>query len=469
MAEAKKGQREQRKRGVKRAIDAIGTEAFNTWDFYDIKSRLDRLEDNFKSFETATDELLAIAGGDPDRANWIVEADELEEEFVSAKARYTARFVELTPEVVTNMAAQPAGAVGGQAATGPPAQNVVVQVAPQPGAIPDTWGKFSGNLLDWFEFKDRFEAAVHKVDIPIINKFTYLQKALTGPAAEMLGRWGIKENNYEDGWKRLTDKFSKRYPLACVYLGKFFALSKPKDRLATAEELQHMANITMTTLHQLRAMDYRTENWDLIFVHALQERLDEMRAGKWEEERDENEQPTIEEMVKFLEKQATKAQNQGLSYPSQHSATAQDQASAVQRPTGTIPRTNNRAPAGEQWYDRPCAVCDSHGHQVYVCPEFKPLPLAHREAIAKANHLCFNCLQKNHSKRDCRDPHRCMLKECQNDNRHNSMLCPQKNKAWYATSVGQGARAPSSSSGFSDGTSRSRSSVFKRLGEPDHS
>lgn len=224
----------------------------------------------------------------------------------------------------------------------------------QAHAITQTWGKFNGNLLDWYDFKARFKLGVHDVaDMPASFKIQQLRNALTGEAEEAMKGFTLAGDNYDALWNALVEKYETRFPMACAYLSKFFALKKMSSP-TNANELKRLANVTNELIRQLRTMEYPVDGYGLIFVHALQERLNRECAGKWEAVRKglaDKEQPAISDMLKFLDDEATSVANRGLAYSSLQVSVQNEY--ARHHPTAT---SHRRPSTGTEPQQYPCPV-----------------------------------------------------------------------------------------------------------------
>lgn len=431
-------------------------------DFYAIKGRMDRYKETFGTLENANAVVAGVAESNAASAALWDEFYELEDRFIGAQATMNRRFVELTPQVALIPAAD-VPATDGAVAAEPAKQQIVVQMPFQPQNIQQTWGKFSGNPLEWQDFRARFELGCHnRAEIPPEYKLAYLRNALTGAAAHASRGWALKAENYEMAWKDLVDKNSKRYPLACAYLSRFFSLGK-LGPAATSADLQRMSNETNELVRQLRDMNYPIEHWNLIIVHALQERLNDYYAEKWDTVRNDNDEPTIEDMTKLLDYHANKTSNRNIAQSGLQMTVTNERApqlrSVVQRPPA-VTRT-------QQPQRYPCGACGKYEHVVFYCPEFQPLSLKERLKVVATMGMCPNCLKRGHAKEDCYDLNRCNIAACRHDNRHNSMLCPTKNRSFHAMPVSYDSSSSSSQDGTAvairAGYGRGRSNqLFKR-------
>lgn len=102
--------------------------------------------------------------------------------------------------------------------------------------------------------------------------------------------------NYEQIWSALIERNEKRNPTACAYLSKFFALPHLDNRAGPAD-LRNMGNTTNELIRQIRSVAYPIDQWDLMIVHALHQRLNNAHRTEWEKERNGNEDPTVDDMT----------------------------------------------------------------------------------------------------------------------------------------------------------------------------
>lgn len=195
--------------------------------------------------------------------------------------------------------------VGGEKPNEPTPIKVVMPL--QQHAIPNTWGKYDGSDEKWLSFRDRFTAAIcNREGMEESYKLSYLIESLVGRAADTLGKGPWAHGSFEKAWERVIEVHHQPYRIAKTLLRKFYELPKLSGR-ASAQQLQHMSNMTHETIRQLRALDIPVDGWDFVFVTSLHERLDEHTGRQWELART-SEQPGVMEMTKFLDKEAQASQ-----------------------------------------------------------------------------------------------------------------------------------------------------------------
>lgn len=438
-------------------IDAVGNAAFMALNVHQLRVKYERFKTTFALLEQLNRTAVNCAPDEQARRALWTAFYGLDDRHQEALASCNQRIAELKAQAAAQAAADAAANAPAPAAAAnlPPAPASVIQVNMAPI---DLGISFNGDPLEWFDFKDRFKLAVHDdVNMAPTLKLTHLRNAMKGPAAEAMKGFRLNADNYTEHWNELVKKYERKYSIACSHLSRFYTLKKLGTRPA-ALDLQSMANQTNQLMRQIRDLDYQVENWDLLIVHALQERLNCELAGRWEAERKGNDNPTIASIVKFLEDQATSISNQGLAYSSMHVTIKNER--AFQNNAGS---SNRSQPSGVTPQKHPCGYCDHPAHLIYVCPEFIPLPLTQRQQGVMIKKLCPNCLRRGHHKEICPDPHRCNLPQCRSDNKHNSLLCPFKvRQPDHAAMALSPARHESSERDQNDGHGFGRGQPWKR-------
>lgn len=409
-------------------IKKVADPAFRDMNVHQVRTRRDRFSSQFASLEQQNRLAIGYTNSDEDKAKMRKELADLEEPVMDTAALFEARILELEEAAAPPPAAAPATQQNGQI-------QVNVQMPFQPQNVADTWGKFNGNVLDWRDFKARFKIGVHDVTaIAPEFKIQYLRNSLTGSAAEVASGFSMIPASYEPLWNALIQKYEHKYRIASAYLDKFFALPALKAPVTTSE-LAKMSNTTNEMIRQLQEMEYPVNHWDLLIVHALQQRLDKALRSKWNTERGDDHTPTVAKMINFLEKQA-------------HDIGSDDLSKAAMQIKIANERVNAGAGQGASAQVQLCSIHRDALHKTMDCPEFKPLPWNDRKKVAAVNRMCFLCLKRGHFTDECYSLYRCGERACKdrNDTKHHGMLCPARNGHEYAAMVsvndGRGTKRP---------------------------
>lgn len=382
---------------------------FEEWDVFQIEERMDRVVTAFQRIEENCKAILNETVDDARKTALMTQFEEVDDLYVTVKARLKNRMKVLAPPM------EPAAAA---AVANPNQVAPTINLQLPATSTARTWGYFSGDPLLWKDFKSRFELAVHGVEsMPDATKMALLRDSLKGGAADAMQGYGLDPAKYGEFWQALNEKYDQNYTLACHYLTNFFNLKKLPPTAREAD-LSRLSNETKGLIRKITEVTYVVENWDLIIVHALQERLNEKYTGKWNEFRKKNENPTIALMTNFLDDHATTLRNQNrlsITVPNEY----------AQR---SNPGTSNASGAdvGKAFQ---CGVCRATDHQTEDCGDFYPLIYNDRLETAKQNNMCHNCLKRGHHKKNCWLERRCDERICQSkDACHHPLLCAVKGR-----------------------------------------
>lgn len=408
---------------LNRFLAWVGSDAYQLLNAHHLLVRLERGNTLFNALEASHAEAVVAAANNQDRAALDDQLVTLEERYLTACGTVRERIDELTAPAAADNNANAAAAVR---------QPINVRLPLQHQTMRPTWGKFDGSPLKWIEFKQRFSLSVHdNADVPTSWKYTYLKEALVGEPAGIIGSGPLDEQGYNEAWDKLCGKYEEKYPLACHYLNDLYRL-KALQEGCTAGDIQNLSNVASETHRQLRQLGYPVDHWDLIFVHVLHARLGPY-SGKWEDKRGRNDEPTMKQMVEFLELQASKVQTRGLVHQQSLQITVDNPAAyRPPPPPSSHTRASSSMAAATEII---CACCGTRGHKIFDCQEFLPMTIKERQRVADQMALCKNCLKPGHSADHCWDKRVCKLPACKFNNKHNSLLCPNKVMTHYGMYV----------------------------------
>lgn len=464
--------REMHASSIHRAHTVATADNFREYLEPEIRSRLDLLHTSWQNFQQVHLALLQTLPTGDERAPFLDSYGEIEGLFLTADAKMKARIAEFEfqarhydddvsdhsenadanrnrrddneirrpndPEVqqartVENVAAA-AAATNNTVNNAPEPLNAQVnqpQVVVQPNVqwpwqfrIENIWGEFDGDRKKWQAFHDSFKSRIHDdPNMPSVQKFQILRTALKGKAAKSLGEWEICDRNYQPAWERLKQLFDDPYTTSKELLNKIFDLKKLDGQ--NGMKLQIMSNVTQEVSRQLGAMNYPSEHFDMIFIHFVQSKLDQKTSVDWDLERNNNDRPTLNQFTSFLDRQARALNNANTAEMAPKTQKTNEpkrsfNGKGYQNDAKRFKsnQSSNFSTAIKQEKQK-CAVC-SEEHLMKKCPEFLKLGLTKRKEKVQRAGLCFGCLGRGHSVKDCR-ANKCSRCEA----KHDVLLCPE--------------------------------------------
>lgn len=176
-------------------------------------------------------------------------------------------------------------------------------------------------------------------------------------------------------------------------------------------------------------MKYPVDNYDMILVHCIHDKLDAHTSKDWELAR-RSETPKLKHMLHFLQQHGralSSAQyndydvnpnrdNRKRSFHGKNDHQFEHKKSKMNVSKGF----NKESKPSSSAETRKCKICNAP-HAVHQCPKFKSMDLNTRRDRARSLNLCYNCLFPSHSAQECKAS---ACKRCVNK-KHNSLLCSQ--------------------------------------------
>lgn len=449
--------RNQSARSIRNVLSHLNEGDFNEETAAELRGRLAHLKSQWANFANKNAMMAAKEQSNRETRLIFRQYDEIEEDYLRAKAALRKKIKELNEELQhelndheemenisivsgelnrsDNEVRQPynpmvhgAGAI----------QNVNSQLMWQNQgfkSIENTWGEFHGSLIQWQGFHDRFKAAVHDNElIPRAFKFQYLKNSLKGQAAVALGEWQLSDENYNEAWERLKELYEREYQTSRQLLWKLVDL--PRLELTNGFQIQKYCNTTHEVLRQLKSMKYPVEHYDMFLVHLLHDRLDAETSKAWELQR-ASERPKIQDMLKFLDSQAKAIsgvhffESKGTKSLKKYNA-SRNSGSFERKPNlkriGLSKPNENSGKSSEN--PKMCKLCAEPFHQLFRCEKFKGMNVLERKRVVRDHELCNNCLKPFHVSKDC------FGKPCLRcDKKHNSLLCPENPQNQLVSSI----------------------------------
>ncbi|XP_064643617.1 uncharacterized protein LOC135497714 [Lineus longissimus] len=77
--------------------------------------------------------------------------------------------------------------------------------------------KFSGNVIEWQSFWDKFDALIHSSGKPPIGKCNYLDGLLVGEANATIAGLSVTADHYNDARQLLEDRFGRKEKIAFAH------------------------------------------------------------------------------------------------------------------------------------------------------------------------------------------------------------------------------------------------------------
>ncbi|XP_038111652.1 uncharacterized protein LOC119767340 [Culex quinquefasciatus] len=239
-------------------------------------------------------------------------------------------------------------------------------------------------------------------------KLYHLDKALVGSAAGFIDAKTINDNNYEHAWNLLEEQFGNKRIIVDTHIRGLLNLkqmsheSHKELRELLGECTRHVANLEFHG-QELTGVS------ELVVVNLLSAALDKDTRKNWESTLAHGELPNYEDTVAYLKAQCNVLERCEAANGSSKSAqpAVSPKITAYKSHAATAP-------------ENPSTQCDfcAGVHINFSCPDFVKLSTNERTEKVKSHRLCFNCIQKGHSAKECRSKNSC--RKC--EKRHHTLL-----------------------------------------------
>lgn len=258
---------------------------------------------------------------------------------------------------------------------------------------------FSGDYTNWPSFRDAFEALIDRnTQLSNVQKLLYLKSSLKENAACVLDAMDITDANYRIAWDLLKEQFENRRATKQKQLRELFNMRQITGE--SPKELRRLLTECQRNVNLLKQMGEPTDQWNTVLVYLFASKLDESSRRDWENQTQENETPTFEEIVTFVNKRC-------------HTLEALEAEKG--RPSKSVHYTQQSFAAT---ISTGCRICQSSRHHpLWKCNKFITMSPAARKREVRKMKLCFNCLSSKHQAVGC---HSGGCKLC--GEKHNTLL-----------------------------------------------
>ena len=262
--------------------------------------------------------------------------------------------------------------------------------------------KFSGDPLGYADFIDRFKIHIH--DKPHLTedvRMIQLKMHTTDDAERAISGLGSKGTMYATALKTIKEQFGQPSVIARSLINSLIKEDKigRNDRKGLREFSIDLLNC-MATMQRIgfSADINANENLRKIVVR-LPDNLIERWRSTVADIREKGEVPTVRHISEFVRRRVKAEFDPDFGDFRGESRKAKDNESG---------KRNGIYAADSEWKRAPlkCYVCGEE-HRVVECPSMLKATIPERLELVKRARLCFSCLNRGHSKKDCRGKRKC--------------------------------------------------------------
>lgn len=393
-----------------------------------LRERIQRLRNQFETFNTIQDELALIDSFDEAEHERQVTTDHFDDIITNAVVmlEHLEQSANPPPQLPTdsNLRSSPA----------PSSSMFSLPVNLPKIDLP----KFDGRIETWVTFKDAFNTLIHvQPGLSRIQKLHYLKLSLSGRAEDAIAAFTITEDNYDAAWNHLSEIYDNKRALVLRHAALLRDTPAMSDD--SSEAIRDLANHMQLHIRSLHALGRSREDIanDLLSSIVISKMGPDTRRT-WERTLSNTEVPKLDDIFKYLhnashqskEYQAAtvKPRSQQLTdnvksrlAPSrsynlrQHTPPSYNRQQVfvtnkpssrtspitqVRQPTATANVESTSSRAKGSVHENDCKICFGQ-HAAYRCPKFIEMEVAQRIEAAKKARLCMNCLRSDHPTENC--------------------------------------------------------------------
>ena len=156
--------------------------------------------------------------------------------------------------------------------------------------------KFDGSILKWQEFWGTFESTIHKNnDLQNLDKFNYLRSQLRGQASEMLMGIELTNDNYNTAIALLKESYGKKQVMTDLHYVQINNFPMASYKTASLREFYDCTEKHLRVLQLLGESNNQNN-----VLTMMKPKLPRSVLLRLEEQREENEEWTVESFRKRL-------------------------------------------------------------------------------------------------------------------------------------------------------------------------
>ncbi|XP_063534381.1 uncharacterized protein LOC134744487 isoform X7 [Cydia strobilella] len=285
-------------------IERIDSSALTAEIIVDISLRLEQLPKLYNDFSEIQDRIETLCSDEGDIEAHEAERMSFEDTFyrLSAKGKLLAKVdTDSTPNDHIPQA--------------PPQQPLGESIKYPEISLPS----FDGDLTQWLQFRDTFDALVNQASLAPIVKYKYLRSCLQDGALEVISSLDFSEDAYMLAWQMLCERYNNPKRLVTNHMRALFDVEPVPS---TPSGLRGLCDNISKHLRSLRSLNVPTENWDLAIIHMLVKKLDSRLQSKWENSVDLRKLPSLQDFKTFLKNRADRLEATSPAVPSDAPSTS---------------------------------------------------------------------------------------------------------------------------------------------------
>ena len=256
--------------------------------------------------------------------------------------------------------------------------------------------------MDYADFVDRFKIHIHdKPHLTDDMRMIQLKMHVGGDAERAISGFGSKGIMYATALKTIKEQFGQPSVIARALVNNL--IKGEKIGRSDRKKLRELSIDLINCMATMKRIGYTADINANENLRKIVTRLPDHMIEKWRvivaDIREKGQIPTISHISEFVRKRVKAEFDPDFGDLQRDSRPPKNE---IPPPKKGIYATNYDASRS----GLKCYVCEE-GHRVMECPVIMKATVPDRLELAKKARLCFSCLNRGHSKNDCRSKKKC--------------------------------------------------------------
>jgi len=266
---------------------------------------------------------------------------------------------------------------------------------------------FGGNILEWIEFKECFDAAINETNLNDVEKFAYLKGQLSGGALSTISGLSLTSKNYAVAFDLLSEKYGDKGILIRAHIRELLALESVSN--TNSVNFQNFVDKILIQTRSLQSLGVSKDNFDIFLSEIVLCRIPynlKLAYLKFE-----SSNQTLENLLHLLQKElkcieaAKTAQNE--KDPCNQNFKRLQNFSKKPIETKSLNRNQTSLSFSSVSKTMTCLICKNNSHKTRECRLMLDLDnVDDRIELIKKHRICFNCLGP-HFSNNCTSKGKC--------------------------------------------------------------
>jgi hypothetical protein len=236
---------------------------------------------------------------------------------------------------------------------------------------------FDGSILNFPQFKNRFENLVFKFTSDEFVRYEYLRNCLTDNVVVCISEIYDQVKPFTVAWNILHERFYKIRVVKTVAINEL--LHYPKIHKQTLFSLRNFKNRIDKCLYSLKNLGSSVQEWDEILVVSLSMKLDQVSYDQFEDGLNNHKTiPTIQDLLNFLSRQINILEMLKIHESNNKNVICNN-------------KKQTKIFGGVQKI-KSCLFCNDSNHSIAKCKSFNDLSIKDRKKFILKKKYCLACL-----------------------------------------------------------------------------